>query len=424
VHDVGNGQFEATFSATSTGCTDFGYCGWFPAAWQVAATSACSSGGQNIVYVGHNQDSTGTQTATDRFYKSFEPVKLCLYIYRDGAYRPVAETVYATPSRPPPPLPPPPPPPPLPAGPTLLAPGPDARITAGKSVLFRVRSPEPLDLVIVEVSHSAAIDGDGTLANSEVVESDLADDDGGGEHSLRLRGEWTTRPGVYFWQAHRIACNAGATDCDAESEIRRLEMVAPPFAFDVSARARQQLKSPRRSQFNNLVMRLSCNRTCRVRLRSTAFLHRGGRRQLLHGLHLGGSFRLQGGKGSWYGFRFSRRERARMTAAMGRYGALVWRIELRATSVDGESRRSTHFIRMTPPPPQAPTPRQPPVPPRDGPERASGCQGYTPCIAAGPDVDCQGGGGNGPRYVDGPVRVGGSDPYGLDSDGDGLGCET
>jgi endonuclease YncB( thermonuclease family) len=49
--------------------------------------------------------------------------------------------------------------------------------------------------------------------------------------------------------------------------------------------------------------------------------------------------------------------------------------------------------------------------------------GYIPCIPRGPDVDCRGGSGNGPRYVDGPVRVRGSDPYGLDSDGDGVGCE-
>jgi hypothetical protein len=45
--------------------------------------------------------------------------------------------------------------------------------------------------------------------------------------------------------------------------------------------------------------------------------------------------------------------------------------------------------------------------------------GYDPCIPPGPDVDCRGGGGNGPRYVDGPVTVTGSDPYGLDGNNDG-----
>ena len=49
--------------------------------------------------------------------------------------------------------------------------------------------------------------------------------------------------------------------------------------------------------------------------------------------------------------------------------------------------------------------------------------GYSPCITPGPDVDCAGGSGNGPRYVNGPVSVTGSDPYDLDRDGDGVACE-
>ncbi len=48
--------------------------------------------------------------------------------------------------------------------------------------------------------------------------------------------------------------------------------------------------------------------------------------------------------------------------------------------------------------------------------RARSCTpGYSPCIPPGPDVDCAGGSGNGPRYVQGPVYVTGSDPYGLDA---------
>ena len=58
------------------------------------------------------------------------------------------------------------------------------------------------------------------------------------------------------------------------------------------------------------------------------------------------------------------------------------------------------------------------------PPAAAACTpGYSPCIPPGPDVDCAGGSGNGPRYVQGPITVTGSDPYGLDSDHDGIGCE-
>lgn len=48
---------------------------------------------------------------------------------------------------------------------------------------------------------------------------------------------------------------------------------------------------------------------------------------------------------------------------------------------------------------------------------------YSGCLKmnAG-DYDCAGGSGNGPNYT-GPVRVYGSDPFGLDSDNDGWGCE-
>jgi hypothetical protein len=66
------------------------------------------------------------------------------------------------------------------------------------------------------------------------------------------------------------------------------------------------------------------------------------------------------------------------------------------------------------------------APPRaqaSSPTAAACTPGYSPCIPPGPDVDCAGGSGNGPRYVQGPISVTGSDPYGLDSDHDGIGCE-
>jgi hypothetical protein len=40
------------------------------------------------------------------------------------------------------------------------------------------------------------------------------------------------------------------------------------------------------------------------------------------------------------------------------------------------------------------------------------------------DYDCAGGSGNGPYYVSGPFRVVGNDHYGLDSDHDGVACES
>jgi hypothetical protein len=45
------------------------------------------------------------------------------------------------------------------------------------------------------------------------------------------------------------------------------------------------------------------------------------------------------------------------------------------------------------------------------------------CVPIASDVDCAGGSGNGPAYVKGPVTVIGKDIYGLDRDGNGIGCE-
>ncbi len=50
--------------------------------------------------------------------------------------------------------------------------------------------------------------------------------------------------------------------------------------------------------------------------------------------------------------------------------------------------------------------------------------GYSAPASSGTDYDCLGGRGDGPLYVRGPVHVGAYDPYGLDADGDGIGCEA
>lgn len=50
-------------------------------------------------------------------------------------------------------------------------------------------------------------------------------------------------------------------------------------------------------------------------------------------------------------------------------------------------------------------------------------KGYKPCLHPASEYDCAGGGGNGPKYVHGTVKVTGSDPYDLDRNDNGIGCE-
>ena len=55
---------------------------------------------------------------------------------------------------------------------------------------------------------------------------------------------------------------------------------------------------------------------------------------------------------------------------------------------------------------------------------ASNCDpNYSGCVPIASDVDCKGGSGNGPAYVQGPINVIGTDIYDLDSDNDGIACE-
>lgn len=88
---------------------------------------------------------------------------------------------------------------------------------------------------------------------------------------------------------------------------------------------------------------------------------------------------------------------------------------------------TTAPVATTPPAAKAPTTKPPATrAPTKAPTKPAGnCNpNYSPCVPNDPvDVDCKGGGGNGPSYVQGPVTVIGTDVYDLDRDGDGIGCE-
>jgi hypothetical protein len=98
---------------------------------------------------------------------------------------------------------------------------------------------------------------------------------------------------------------------------------------------------------------------------------------------------------------------ARPTAS---FGAEI-RVNLTARSGGQSTKRDrvSAIVEVLRPPPPPPTQHCDP--------------NYSPCVPIASDVDCAGGSGNGPAYVEGPVRVIGNDIYDLDSDGDGIGCE-
>lgn len=75
-------------------------------------------------------------------------------------------------------------------------------------------------------------------------------------------------------------------------------------------------------------------------------------------------------------------------------------------------------------PPQAVSPPPPPETFSPPPPDQRDCNpNYSGCVPNASDVDCAGGSGDGPKYVQGPLRVTGRDVYGLDRDRDGIACE-
>jgi PASTA domain len=83
--------------------------------------------------------------------------------------------------------------------------------------------------------------------------------------------------------------------------------------------------------------------------------------------------------------------------------------------------RMTLVVAKAPPPP----PTTAPPPPTTAPQ--PDCDPSYPDVCLDPDAadyDYAGGSGNGPEYVEGPIRVRPPDPFDLDREGDGWGCES
>jgi hypothetical protein len=98
-----------------------------------------------------------------------------------------------------------------------------------------------------------------------------------------------------------------------------------------------------------------------------------------------------------------------------------------AAPVDQVTAVGTRTVAPPPAPKASPTPapKPAPTPAATKPAGTGKCDpNYSrACVPIASDVDCAGGSGNGPAYVQGPVQVVGTDIYKLDADHDGVGCE-
>ncbi len=108
--------------------------------------------------------------------------------------------------------------------PTSRQPG--AVVPKGKSVTFkgRFRGPGP---IFVHVCKSARKARDGTICRKATIGQARRT---GGRFSYRQKAfsfaaYWLNRPGTYYWQAYRIACENGNTsDCRQEGPVVRFRV--------------------------------------------------------------------------------------------------------------------------------------------------------------------------------------------------------
>jgi hypothetical protein len=108
---------------------------------------------------------------------------------------------------------------------TPKAPKAGATVPAGKSPTFRMKVTGP-GQVWVHVCKSKARDADGVICNTESIGRAHKK---AGEHRYKPRffdfpAFWLNSPGTYYWQAHRIHCSAGTSDCRQEGPVVKLRV--------------------------------------------------------------------------------------------------------------------------------------------------------------------------------------------------------
>jgi hypothetical protein len=108
---------------------------------------------------------------------------------------------------------------------TPRAPKAGSSIPAGKrpTMKMRVRGPGQ---VWVHVCKSRHRDADGLICSDEAIKRARKK---GRLFQAKLPffdfpGFWLNSPGTYYWQAHRISCNAAITDCRQEGPIVKFKV--------------------------------------------------------------------------------------------------------------------------------------------------------------------------------------------------------
>jgi hypothetical protein len=108
---------------------------------------------------------------------------------------------------------------------TPLAPKADSSVPAGRSPTFKLRVTGP-GTVWVHVCKRAKKRADGTICSSESI-GQAKKRDGVYRYTPKFFDYptfWLQSPGTYYWQAHRIDCSNGTSDCRQEGPVVRFRV--------------------------------------------------------------------------------------------------------------------------------------------------------------------------------------------------------
>jgi hypothetical protein len=112
-------------------------------------------------------------------------------------------------------------------GVTPLSPKPGAVVPKGMAVTFKGRARGPGPIFVHVCTSARKSKRDGTICKRATIGQARKT---GSRFSYRQKtysfpAYWLNRPGTYYWQAHRIACeNANTSDCRQEGPVVRFRV--------------------------------------------------------------------------------------------------------------------------------------------------------------------------------------------------------
>ena len=109
---------------------------------------------------------------------------------------------------------------------TPLAPKAGTSVPSGKSLTFRMRVNDPGAGVFMHVCKSKRRDKEGMICKKPTI---LQAKKRKGAFEAKQRffdfaEFWLNRPGTYYWQAYRIECTSGSSDCKQEGPVVRFKV--------------------------------------------------------------------------------------------------------------------------------------------------------------------------------------------------------